>query len=101
MKNEIRLYYIFERSAHVPYTGIMPITSKVSALQGFKKFLDEQNVVPKLYELRAFNSYIDDDMVLNCAAEYDYGQTICSGDEVDACLEVAIDEAVALSKSED
>lgn len=101
MKNEIRLYYIFERSAQVPYTGIMPITSKVSALQGFKKFLDEQKVVPKLYELRVFNSYIDDNMVLHCACVDDFGQTICSGDEVDVCLEVAIDEAVALSKGEE
>lgn len=39
MKNEIRFYYIYERSAKVPYTGIMPISSKVSALQGFKSFL--------------------------------------------------------------
>ena len=101
MKNEIRFYYIYERSAHVPYTGIMPIGSKVSALQGFKKFLDDQKVVPELYELRQFSSYVDDDMVLHCASDDDYAQCICSGDDVDTALQVAIDEAVAIAKSEE
>lgn len=101
MKNEIRFYYIYERSEKVPYTGIMPIGSKVSALQGFKKFLDEQKVVPELYELRQYSSYVDDDMVLRCASDDDYAQCICSGDDVDTALQVAIDEAVAIAKSEE
>lgn len=101
MKNVIRFYYIYERSAKVPYTGIMPIGSKVSALQGFKKFLEEQKVVPELYELRQFNSFVDDSMVLHCACDDDYAQCICSGDEVDSALQIAIDEAVAIAKSEE
>lgn len=101
MKNEIRFYYIYERSAKVPYTGIMPIGSKVSALQGFKKFLEEQKVVPELYELRQFNSFVDDSMILHCACDDGYAQCICSGDDVDTALQIAIDEAVALAKSED
>lgn len=101
MKNVIRFYYIYERSAKVPYTGIMPIGSRVSALQGFKKFLDEQKVVPELYELREFNSYVDDSMVLHCASDPDFASCICSGDEVDTVLQVAIDEAVALAKNEE
>lgn len=101
MKNEIRFYYVYERSAKVPYTGIMPIGSKVSALQGFKKFLDEQKVVPELYELRQFSSFVDDSMVLHCASDDDYAQCICSGDEVDIVLQIAIDEAVAIAKSEE
>lgn len=101
MKNEIRFYYIYERSAQVPYTGIMPIGSKVSALQGFKKFLEEQKVVSELYELRSYSAYVDDNMVLHCVCDDDYAQCICSGDEVDTALQLAIDEAVAIAKSEE
>ncbi|WP_373761535.1 hypothetical protein, partial [Jeotgalibaca porci] len=74
---------------------------KVSALQGFKKFLEEQKVVPELYELRQFSSFVDDSMILHCAFDDDYGNCICSGDEVDTALQIAIDEAVALAKSEE
>ena len=101
MKNEIRFYYIYERSARVPYTGIITSTSKVASLQGFKNFLEGQKVAPELYELRAYSSYVDDDMVLHCACDDDYAQCICSGEDVDTALQLAIDEAVALAKSED
>lgn len=101
MKNEIRFYYIYERSAKVPYTGIMPIGSKVSALQGFKNFLAEQKVVPELYELRQYACFVDDKMILHSVLDNDYAQCICSGDEVDTALQLAIDEAVAIAKSEE
>lgn len=54
-----------------------------------------------MYELRQFNSFVDDDMVMHCAVDDDYAQCICSGDNVDTTLQIAIDEAVAIAKSQE
>lgn len=95
----MNLYYVKDLPSGYPVSGVIPCASKISALQGFKRFLEgNKDYDPRCYSLYCLDVDIHEDMTLSFIRGDGLACFVCSGDKVDIALDKAIS---SLSSEED